>query len=170
MTRILIEFARPDGAVLRHVDAGFEYIDSAQIPWANAERRIRVVPNGELLAEPVPLPDGLQSTVRVAAALPVAGGSSVLKARVKIDGMTQELVVRVSTELKNIESERVDDRVNPTPPNSGVTTSKPNDDSQCPKCGSPLCHKQISVGGKYVRFLACSDYPVCFFTRDLPKG
>jgi hypothetical protein len=98
MTKILIEFGRPDGTILRNVDAGFDYIDNAQIPWSNAERRVRIQPTTELFAEPVPLPDALNSVVRVAASLAI-GGSSVLKTQVKIDGVTQELVVRVSTEL-----------------------------------------------------------------------
>ena len=39
-------------------------------------------------------------------------------------------------------------------------------EARCEKCGSPMVVKN----GKFGRFLACSNYPTCKFTRSLETG
>jgi hypothetical protein len=177
MSKIVIEFARPGGALLRNIDAGFEFIDDAQIPWANAERRVRLTHSSGLLDEPMPLPDGLDSAVRVAAQLPLDGGSALLKTRVIIEGVVHELTVRVTAALVRVTpaeetaargvvklSEEVP-RQEPTRTESRRAENQV--EVRCPKCGRTLIKKRRPVGNEM--FLACPDYPGCRYTRDLPE-
>jgi len=39
-------------------------------------------------------------------------------------------------------------------------------DAKCEKCGNPMVIKN----GKFGRFLACSNYPTCKFTRSIDTG
>ncbi len=46
---------------------------------------------------------------------------------------------------------------------SDITTE--TTDEKCPECSEPLLIKL----GRYGRFMACSNYPTCRFTRNIPK-
>jgi DNA topoisomerase-1 len=48
----------------------------------------------------------------------------------------------------------------------GNGESQVETDAKCEKCGSPMVVKN----GKFGRFLACSNYPTCKFTRSLDTG
>jgi hypothetical protein len=167
MNKIVIEFASPDGKVLRNLDAGFEYIDAADIPWANAERPLRVSPGDTLFSEAIPLPDGLATSVRVAAkGVNVDGGTATVKARVFIEGVAHELTVRVASELKRLDAPItvVQNRLRR---GAMITVPVVTDDSVCPRCGKELARKRITIGANVREFLGCSGYPDCRYSRDV---
>ncbi len=75
MTKLLIEYFRPDGQPLRLVDLGLEFIESAGLPLANVQRPMRVEAEAktskagntyfEYEHAALPLPDGLNTVLRV---------------------------------------------------------------------------------------------------------
>ncbi len=207
---LVIEFIRPDGTLLRHVDVGFEFLDAADIPLANAERPIRVEMGGNLFCPAIPLPDGLQTRVRVAASkLVLEGASPWVKAQVMIDGEAFELTARVSVELRRMSSAvanpplasppptrlppiaspprprvppiasppptRLAPVASPPPPRPPPVVNQPPpivavpraSPLKCPQCGGELDEKQIMVGIRFRKFLACLRYPMCRYTRNI---
>ncbi len=76
MNTLLIEYLRADGGPLRVADLGVDFMESSQVPLANAERPLRVEAAGKLSKAGnlyfayehrcLPLPDGLETVLRVA--------------------------------------------------------------------------------------------------------
>ena len=75
MTKLLIEYLRPNGKPLRIVDLGLQFIESVELPLANAERPMRVEAEGKSSKagnlyfdyehKSLPLPDGLNTLLRI---------------------------------------------------------------------------------------------------------
>ena len=177
MTATMIEFVRPDGTLLRILDAGFDFIDAAGIPYSNAERPVRVSASGTLFSETIPLPDGEDTVLRIAAkGLAVTGANTSLRVRVLIGGEVCELTLKVAVELSQsfpqnhfVQSPA---QVTPDKPRSippPLVPATQNSLAKCPNCGAELVPKQIAVGTRFRKFLACPGYPICRYTRDLPR-
>lgn len=74
MTALLIEYLRPNGEPLRLAELGLQFLESAGIPLANAERPLRVEAEGktskagntyfEYEHRCLPLPQGQRSLSR----------------------------------------------------------------------------------------------------------
>lgn len=188
MTTLVIEFVRPDGQLLRMIDAGFEFIASSEIPLSNAERPLRIESDGKAKAiglpfpsAAIPLPDGLQTVIQIAGKnLPMAGKPLSLKARVMIDGINYELTVSVTSQLNAINKDispllppSVPKPQSMSAPPSPVPTVPPQSlkcprkDSEGKECGGDLRPVRFKIGAGFNEFLGCSNYPQCDYKRSL---
>ena len=218
MTKLLIEYLRPNGEPLRFVDLGTEFMESERMPLSNALRHVRDEAEGKLSKKgnvffdfaraEVPLPDGLNTVLRIRgitvtmneeclskAGNPTRHGSAVIAisgvnyeistvltkgrnpywVKVHAHKASQNSVIHLGKEAvslgqptKSLESLC----------GSSSCTSLPSHQptlpflsssvviTHCPKCGSRLVRKQITLSSKVRHFMACSSFPDCRFTRD----
>ena len=184
MSSVTVEFLRPDGSPLRYIDAGLDFIETAGIPLANAERPIRVESDhsknaaqdlfGNHQSAAIPLPDGTSTNVRV------GGGNLSLttqrlaeKCVVVIDGVEHDLTVTVSVQLTRrdhrplIDASAIGTQApNSTSPLQSLPSTADSQRSNCPNCGGELKVVRFRLGSGFKEFIGCSNFPTCRYGRN----
>ncbi|MGI8980889.1 MAG: topoisomerase DNA-binding C4 zinc finger domain-containing protein [Pirellulaceae bacterium] len=216
MTKLLIEYLRPNGEPLRFVDLGTAFMESEKIPLSNALRPVRdeaderLSKRGNVFFDfarcEFPLPDGLNTVLRIRGTtvsmnverLSEAGnprregktfvvindvnyevavfltkGRNPFWVKVNAHKASRNATVNAGKET-NIQPTNSLESIDGFAPSNTLPPHQPTLPfmwrnvllNHCPKCGSRLVRKQITVSRKVRHFMACSSFPECRFTRD----